>query len=135
MAMNKNDLPVEIPSNIEIANEPIKAQEEWNELLETLDDVIHQACYVPTDMIKQGYYDSRALTAYADGIRVLAKHGILEIEKESGRRIIAHRKQPDPLEVNVNIPQSGIPVPDPCTPGEKPYDPGEGHLPKQDRNK
>lgn len=59
------------------------------ELLEALEDVVNQACYIPSGDI----YDSMAISAYAFGMRVLAEHGILEIEEEHGRRVIAHRKE------------------------------------------
>jgi len=59
------------------------------ELLDTLYDVITQACLLPA-----GSYDSMALSAYADGIRVLAKAGRLVIVKDDGRRVIAERVTP-----------------------------------------
>jgi hypothetical protein len=54
------------------------------ELLETLADVINQACSGP-----DGELDSMALSAYADGLRVLAEHGRVRITHEAGRRVIA----------------------------------------------
>ena len=57
------------------------------ELLEVLDDVISQACYVSND---NGYYlDSMALSSYAWGMRILAEYGCIEITSELGRRVIS----------------------------------------------
>ena len=55
-----------------------------SELLETLAEVIDQACGEP-----DGILDSQALSAYADGLRVLAQHGRVRITEEHGRRVIA----------------------------------------------
>lgn len=56
--------------------------------LDALEDVIQQASYSPR---KGGVYDSLALSAYADAIRLLAKHGRLVIIADRGRRVIAVR--------------------------------------------
>lgn len=56
--------------------------------LDALEDVIQQACYSPR---QGGVYDSLALSAYADAIRLLAKHGRLVIIADSNRRAIAVR--------------------------------------------
>jgi len=53
------------------------------EELDILDDVLGQACF------SDGEYDSMALSAYARGLRFLAKKGIVKIEREYGRRVIA----------------------------------------------
>jgi hypothetical protein len=58
---------------------------ERDDLLDTLEDVINQACW-----IDGGGLDSSALSAYADGMRLLAKHNRLVIEREYGRRVIGH---------------------------------------------
>lgn len=60
-----------------------KLKQEIADLEETLEAVIWQACG------DHGGVDSMAITAYADGIRELAKRGKLRIESEYGRRIIA----------------------------------------------
>jgi len=57
--------------------------ENEKELLETLHDVISQACWS-----KDGL-DSMALTAYAIGMHVLAEYGVIKIKDEYGRRVIA----------------------------------------------
>jgi hypothetical protein len=53
------------------------------ELLDTLADVLGQACGQP-----DGRLDSLSLTAYAEGIRLLHRYGRLVIEEERGRRVI-----------------------------------------------
>jgi len=63
----------------------VDLQAQVAELLDTLADVIQQACYLERD----GDLDSMALSAYADGIRLLAEHGRVEIIDEAGRRVIA----------------------------------------------
>lgn len=52
-----------------------------------LADVIQQACAGA-----DGTLDSMALSAYADGIRFLEGAGLVEIESEYGRRVIARWK-------------------------------------------
>ena len=58
------------------------------DLLDVLEDVISQACGA-CGPGGQGNLDSMALSAYADGIRVLAAHGRVRITSEGGRRVIA----------------------------------------------
>ena len=53
--------------------------------LDTLQGVLSQACWNQLD----GEYDSLALSAYADGLRLLAKHNRVTITHEAGRRVIA----------------------------------------------
>lgn len=60
-----------------------KLKQEIADLEETLEAAIWQACS------DHGGVDSMAITAYADGIRLLAKRGKLRIESEYGRRVIA----------------------------------------------
>jgi hypothetical protein len=55
------------------------------ELLDALEDVIRQACW--TDGNEE--LDSMALSAYAHGLKVLAKHDRVQIIHEAGRRVIA----------------------------------------------
>jgi hypothetical protein len=55
------------------------------ELLDALDDVINQACWTEHN----GELDSMALSAYAHGLKVLAKHGRVQIIQSAGRRVIA----------------------------------------------
>lgn len=54
-------------------------------LLECLSDVLNQAC-----RLSDGTIDSSALSAYAFGLRLLARHGRFVIEHEYGRRVIGH---------------------------------------------
>lgn len=61
---------------------------EIEELLDTLENVISQACGA-CGPGGQGNLDSMALSAYAEGIRVLAAHGRVRIIEEVGRRVIA----------------------------------------------
>ena len=60
-----------------------------NELLNALEDVLAQACLDDEGL----FFDSMALSSYADGLHVLAKYGRIEITKEMGRRVIARLKQ------------------------------------------
>jgi len=53
------------------------------EALDVLSDVLFQACRLP-----DGTVDSSALGAYADGLRLLAKHERFSITHEAGRRVI-----------------------------------------------
>ena len=57
------------------------------ELLEVLEDVITQACYVQEANCV--IFESMAISSYAWGMQTLAEYGIFEIVSESGRRIIA----------------------------------------------
>jgi len=52
-----------------------------------LHDVIWQACGDD-----DGCVDSRAFSAYANAMRLLARLGLLEIESEYGRRVIGKLK-------------------------------------------
>ena len=63
--------------------EAFRQEEQVDELLNALYDVLYQAC---ADENGQG--DSRAETAYAKGLRLLAEYGLFKIEKEHGRRVI-----------------------------------------------
>ena len=54
-----------------------------DEVLDALADVLAQACGV-----SDGRLDSMALRAYAEGIRLLSRHGRVVIETEVGRRVI-----------------------------------------------
>ncbi len=58
-------------------------------LLETLYDVLFQACWVPWQQV----FDSLALIAYAEGLLLLAEYGRVRLETVAGRRVIARRIQ------------------------------------------
>ena len=60
------------------------AQDEIADLQETLLDVTNQACRNDS-----GEWDSSAISAYAAGMRELAKRGMIRITSEYGRRVIA----------------------------------------------
>jgi hypothetical protein len=55
------------------------------ELLDTLQDVLNQACGDNADNV-----DSGALSVYADGLRLLAREGRFKITREAGRRVIGY---------------------------------------------
>lgn len=60
------------------------------DLIIALHGVIWQACGDD-----YGNVDSRALSLYADAMRLLARLGVLEIEREYGRRVIGKLKGVD----------------------------------------
>ncbi len=60
-------------------------QSELLNALDKLEDVIHQSCADDANKL-----DSRALTSYARGMRLLARYGRIVIDKEAHRRVIAH---------------------------------------------
>jgi hypothetical protein len=62
-------------------------EKELKDCQELLFEVLNQACRQDT-----GEFDSMALSAYADGLRYLAKHNIIDINCEYGRRVIATYK-------------------------------------------
>lgn len=71
-------------------------QDDFDLLLDTLIDVVNQACYCKLEpgasyySDKHGYVlDSMALSANAHAMRLLAKYNKLKILDEYGRRIIA----------------------------------------------
>lgn len=67
----------------QIHKENAAGMSEVDIILDTLADVIGQACSC------DGELDSMALSAYADGLRLLAKYGRVKIVSEYGRRVIA----------------------------------------------
>lgn len=70
-----------------------KLEKENKELLETLQSVLFQACEsrAATDT-EPPEYDSMALSAYADGLRLLSKYKRFRIHDESGRRVIGYMR-------------------------------------------
>lgn len=66
--------------------EPLLAEVEA--LREALADVVGQACS-DGDVL-----DSMALSAYADALRLLAERGLVAVESEYGRRVIARWRTP-----------------------------------------
>ena len=63
--------------------------EREQELLEALEDVVHQACWFEPPQ-GGGYLDSSALSSYACAMRLLAEYGRIKIDRESGRRVIGN---------------------------------------------
>jgi hypothetical protein len=57
------------------------------QLLDALEDVVHQSCANRNDV---NTLDSCSLRCYADAMHVLADHGRIVIDREYGRRVIAH---------------------------------------------
>jgi hypothetical protein len=67
---------------------------ERDELLDALADCIGQSCHVNENGLAYPHdLDSCALSAYADGLRLLAKYGKVEIKTDVGRRVIANWKK------------------------------------------
>jgi hypothetical protein len=64
-------------------------------LIEMIDELVQQACYVPADGMGEMYYDSMALSVYAEAMHFLALEGHLVITSEYGRRVIAERVKKD----------------------------------------
>lgn len=84
-------------SSINVAGKTVReaiiaADEERTELLDTLEDVLRQSCLDNADTL-----DSMALSAYADGLHLLERHGMVVILRESGRRVIAKRRDNERL--------------------------------------
>jgi hypothetical protein len=71
-------------------NELMASSDEFADMLDTLEWVLWQACG-PTRRGGPDELDSMALSAYADGIRLLAKHDRVRITAQHGRRVIAVR--------------------------------------------
>lgn len=63
----------------------MRTDEEYDAVVELLHGVVHQLCW---DDIN-GYYDSGALSTYAEALRFLAKEGKISIVREMGRMVIA----------------------------------------------
>lgn len=65
-----------------------KKTEQINELLDYIQEFIEQACLRHDDKL-----DSRGMSSYADGIRLLAKYGRVKILSEYGRVVVAEIKE------------------------------------------
>lgn len=63
------------------------------EILDALEDMARQHCHTHTDS-KQT--NSEALSANADALLVLAKHGRFRITKERGRMVVGYWPENDP---------------------------------------
>jgi len=72
--------PVEITDAQQIAG----LQAEVERLKENLLDVVLQACQSGEDI------DSMAISSYADAMRILDEYGMIEIDTDHMRRVIAH---------------------------------------------
>lgn len=62
-----------------------------DELLEYVESAVIQAC-----ALGDGVLDSMAISTWADGIRLLAAHGRVDITEEYGRRVIAKVRMETP---------------------------------------
>ena len=72
--------------NVVLTREQLAAFErEREQLRDALLDVVHQACGGSSD----GRLNSMAIRAYADALRLLADCGLVTIEDERGRCVIA----------------------------------------------
>lgn len=74
---------------------PIDLQEdsEKKELLSVLYDVLMQDCADWSNQKDPYKAHSGAISSYAEGLRILAKHGLFEIEWEYGRTVIGRFKE------------------------------------------
>jgi hypothetical protein len=70
--------------NTMLARNQLLCEADLCECREFLLDVVNQACQMSNGML-----DSMALSSYAEALRYLAKHGLVEIKSEYGRRVIA----------------------------------------------
>ena len=59
------------------------------DLLEALEDMVNQNCQI-TNEKGETYLDSFALSAHAHAMRLLSDYGRLNIEAQTGRRVIGH---------------------------------------------
>jgi hypothetical protein len=71
------------PEEAALRAEELECSAVIEELLDTIEDLVQQATYG-----EDGVLDSMALSAYADGMRLLASYGRLRIKEEEGRRVI-----------------------------------------------
>lgn len=64
------------------------------EALDVIADLVKQFSIGPQDDFHndKSLYDSTSISAMADAMRLLAKHGLFEITAESGRRVIGRFK-------------------------------------------
>jgi len=63
------------------------------ELIEALKDMVNQHCSCSSDGCETVHLDSMALSANAHAMRLLARHGELEITDQYGRRVIGNWKE------------------------------------------
>jgi len=66
------------------------AERERDELIDALDDMVNQHCWT-----SEGDLDSRALSANARAMRLLAAAGLICVTADVGRRVIATRVDDD----------------------------------------
>jgi hypothetical protein len=68
------------------------AEMRFNEMLVALDDLVVQfGGSAPDDQGQPTLFDSMAISALAEAMRILAANGWYRIIRESGRRVIAER--------------------------------------------
>lgn len=60
-------------------------------LIEMIEDLVYQSCYVPPEGQADPYLDSMALSVYANAMRFLAEEGKIKITSQYGRRVIGEK--------------------------------------------
>jgi hypothetical protein len=63
--------------------------DEREPLVDIIEDLVQQACWLPAEGDRPAMLDSMALSTYANAIRFLANEGRVTITSEYGRRVIA----------------------------------------------
>jgi len=81
-----------IEQNQMLMRNELIARLDFKECLETLMDVVNQACSVRDCEHSPYYLDSMALSSYADALRYLERHGMVEVTSSGGRRVIGKEK-------------------------------------------
>ena len=79
-----------LEQNTMLARNHLLLEQDFAECMEMLESVLVQACSHRDCPHSVEYLDSMALSAYADGIRYLAKKKRVTIVSESGRRVIGN---------------------------------------------
>lgn len=67
--------------------------DEREPLIDIIEDLVQQACWLPAEGDRPAMLDSMALSTYANAIRFLANEGRCTITHEVGRRVIATMKE------------------------------------------
>jgi hypothetical protein len=68
--------------------------DEREPLIDIIEDLVKQACWLPAELDRPAMLDSMALSTYANAIRFLANEGRVTITHEYGRRVIATVPEP-----------------------------------------
>lgn len=67
--------------------------DEREPLVDMIEDLVKQACWLPAEGTRPAVLDSMALSTYANAIRFLADEGRCTITAHYGRRVIATLKE------------------------------------------